>query len=397
MTASAAEPWWRPGNRVALIENGDAYYARVFDAIAQARREVLLETFILFEDEVGRALQQRLIGAARRGVRVVVTVDGYGSPSFSDGYLQALSQAGVDFRVYDPHPTLFGVRLHVFRRLHRKLLVVDGARAFVGGINYSIDHLAAYGAEAKQDYAVELEGPVVSDIHGFMRAALDAPHRGEAWEHPARVSGEPRGPAQVLFQLRDNGAHTNAIEREYRAAIRGARREIVIANAYFFPGYRLLRDLLHAAQRGVRVALILQGQPDEPFAQPAARTLYHTLVESGVQVYEYCQRPFHGKVAVIDDAWATVGSSNLDPLSLSLNLEANVFVRERAFAADLRERLHGLMTQHCTRVDGDTLPIPGLFSRLIRPLVYHALRRFPEWAGWLPAHTPRLVRVEVPR
>lgn len=388
-----AEPAWRDGNAVRLLENGEAYYARAFEAIERARREVLLETFILFEDEIGLALHERLIAAARRGVEVQVTVDGYGSPRFSEGFLRALAEAGVRFHVYDPRPTLLGVRLHIFRRLHRKLLVVDGECAFVGGINYSIDHVRAHGPEAKQDYAVELRGPIVADIRDFARAALRSPRDAERWRHPAQTAGDAAGPARVLFRVRDNGGHRDAIEREYRAAIRGARERIVIANAYFFPGYRFLRELLRAARRGVRVALILQGQPDEPLAQPAARTLYHTLFEAGVEVYEYCQRPFHGKVAVIDDDWATVGSSNLDPLSLSLNLEANVFVRDRDFNRELHGRLDTLMREHCTRMHADSLPMPSLFRRVIRPLVYHVIRRFPRWAGWLPAHTPRLVRV----
>ncbi|HZH43540.1 MAG TPA: cardiolipin synthase ClsB [Lysobacter sp.] len=393
-----AEPVWRDGHRVLLLENGEAFYARAFAAIEQARREVLLETFILFEDAVGLALHERLVAAARRGVRVEVTVDGYGSPRFSDAFLRTLAESGVHFHVYDPRPTLFGIRLHIFRRMHRKLLVVDGARAFVGGINYSIEHLTVSGREALQDYAVELEGPVVADIHDFARTALQSPHAGERWRAPVAAPLLPRaGDARVRFEVRDNGLHRDSIEREYRHAIRGARERIVLANAYFFPGYRFLRELLRAARRGVRVTLILQGLPDEPIAQPAARTLYHTLVEAGVEVYEYGQRPLHAKVAVIDDDWATVGSSNLDPLSLSLNLEANVFIRDRAFARELSARLEALMRGHCTRMERDRLPIPTPLQRLLRPLVYHAIRRFPKWAGWLPAHTPRLVRLGAPR
>lgn len=119
---------------------------------------------------------------------------------------------------------------------------------------------------------------------------------------------------------RDNAAHADDIERHYRIAIRAARRRIVIANAYFLPGYRLLKGLRDAARRGVEVTLILQGHPDMPWVTAATRSLYHYLLPAGVRIVEYCRRPFHGKVAVVDDEWATVGSSNLDPLSLWLNL-----------------------------------------------------------------------------
>ncbi|MHA6418239.1 cardiolipin synthase ClsB, partial [Bordetella pertussis] len=190
--------------------------------------------------------------------------------------------------------------------------------------------------------------------------------------------------------VRDNDQHTNDIEQSYRVAIRAARRDIVIANAYFFPGYRLLRDLRAAAARGVRVRLILQGEPDMPIAQLGARLLYDALAEAGVEILEYCERPLHGKVASIDDEWATVGSSNLDPFSLALNLEANVEVRDSAFASGLRERLERLAIDHCRpapQSDGAGRQLRRLFAGA---LVYHFLRRFPAWAGSLPAHKPRI-------
>ena len=384
---------WRDGNRVELLENGEAFFPRAFAAIAGARHEVLLETFILFEDKVGHALQRVLVAAAHRGVRVELTVDGFGSPSFSPGFLSELVAAGVRVRVFDPRPGLFGLRLNMFRRLHRKLLVVDGQRAFVGGINFSADHLADFGPLAKQDYAIELQGPVVADILSFVRAALASDGTGERWRPPKDVPHVPRGEARAMLALRDNRRRDTAIENEYRRAIRSARHAIVIANAYFFPGFGFLRDLRHAARRGVAVTLILQGRPDEKFAQFAARLLYRHLVEARVEVLEYCERPFHGKVALVDDDWATVGSSNLDPLSLSLNLEANVFLRDRAFAGTLRASLDTLRREHCQAVDGDTLPRGRLWDILLRPLVFHCLRRFPRWAGWLPAHAPRIAVV----
>jgi cardiolipin synthase len=379
---------WREGNRVALLENGEAFFARAFAAIAQAREEVLLETFILFEDKVGWELHRQLTAAARRGVRVEVMVDGYGSPRFSPSFLDPLAEAGVALRVFDPHRTLLGLRLHIFRRLHRKLLVVDGKRAFVGGINYSADHLEDFGPTSKQDYAVELQGPVVEDIRMFAAAAM----RGDAesWRHPSPVATAHAGDGKVLFALRDNAARSTEIERQYRIAIRAARDEIVIANAYFFPGYGLLRDLRHTARRGVRVSLIVQGEPDTPLALLAARTLYRHLIAAGVRIHEYCRRPFHGKVALVDDTWATVGSSNLDPLSLSLNLEANVFVRDRGFNRDLHARLAALRQRDCRLIDPAGLPERRLWP-LPSPLLFHVLRRFPAWAGLLPAHTPSVV------
>ena len=387
---------WKPGHALRLLENGEAFFPAVFEAIAAAQREVLIETFILFEDKVGLALRDALVAAVSRGVQVDMTVDGFGSSELTPAYIASLSDAGVRLHVFDPSARrVFGMRLNLFRRMHRKLVVVDGARAFVGGINYSADHLDDFGPEAKQDYAVEVIGPVVKDIEAFVRHAMGKPGTERRWFRRRRPldteSGATQpGPAQALFVVRDNGEHRTDIERHYRAAIRSARREVIIANAYFFPGYRLLRELRRAARRGVRVRLILQGEPDMAIVKNAAEKLYEHLLRADVKVYEYCKRPLHGKVALVDDEWCTVGSSNLDPLSLALNLEANLMVRDRDFNTQLRGRLEWLIDNGCTEV----LAEPDAGSRAWRGVrsffVFHFLRRFPAWAGWLPAHMPRL-------
>ena len=380
---------WRSGNRVRLLENGEEYFPAVFEAIRKARHEVLIETFIVFEDKVGLELHAVLMEAARRGVEVDILVDGFGSSDLTPAFKASLAAAGVRLRSFDPAPRILGIRANVLRRMHRKLIVVDRTLAFAGGINFSADHLADFGPEAKQDYAVELEGPIVGDIHRYVTAAI-LPHRDEHVDKPRPAPTSKAGPAEAMLVVRDNDRHRDDIERHYRAAIRTARRQVIIANAYFFPGYRLLRQLRRAARRGVDVHLILQGEPDMPIVKKAAELLYDHLQRDGVHVHEYCKRPLHGKVAVIDDDWSTVGSSNLDPLSLALNLEANVILRDRAFADCLRSRLQHLMDHECRPV---RVPSPSRWSfwpQLRSAVVFHFLRRFPKWAGYLPPHAPKL-------
>ncbi|VCU72161.1 Putative cardiolipin synthase YbhO [Pigmentiphaga humi] len=395
--AAPASAAWVPGNRIALLENGEAFFPRVFEVIGQAREEVLLETFILFDDHVGQALHEALVAAAQRGVRVSVLVDGYGSMDLGEDFLAGLTRVGVQFRMFDPRARLLGLRTNVFRRMHRKLVVVDGAIAFVGGINYSADHLADFGPGAKQDYAIEVHGPVVAQIRAYVRTNCSEPPAPVAEREPTGPPGdgrEPAGTAQTLFAVRDNGAHRTDIERQYRIAIRAARHDVIIANAYFFPGYRLLRDLRNAARRGVRVSLVLQGEPDMPIVKVGARLLHDYLLGAGVRIFEYCERPLHGKVAVADDEWATVGSSNLDPLSLSLNLEANLVIRDAGFNRVLRERLDTLIARHCRQVRQPRPQTKSIWRAAVSSVVFHVLRRFPAWAGWLPKHVPRLEQIE---
>lgn len=386
---------WKPNHRFTLLENGEAFFPRIFDVIRNARSEVLIETFILFDDKVGQALRDALIEAARRGVRVELTVDGFGSPDLSDEFVHGMTEAGVRFHVFKPAPSAAGLRLDPFRRLHRKLAVVDGERAFIGGINYSADHFGDFGPQAKQDYSVEIEGPLVEDIRAFMESSLQP--RARAADRRRHESYTRPGPGEdgwAAFVMRDNDRHQTDIEQHYRMAIRLAQREVIIANAYFFPGFRLLREMRRAARRGVRVHLITQGEPDTWLARWAPRQLYRALLRADVEVHEYRRRPLHGKVAVVDEEWATIGSSNLDPLSLSLNLEANLVIRDRSFNQHLRERLQSLMQQDCVDMRVEHLPRRSVWQWAIAVVVFHVLRHFPRWMRRLPSRSPHLKTVE---
>jgi cardiolipin synthase len=256
------------------------------------------------------------------------------------------------------------------RRLHQKLCVVDHDVAFVGGINVIDDRNDLHHGRtdsARLDFAVELRGPVVARVQHVARAIGLRARMGHDWRTELRelmhvnrpvartlelaralrvteprVRAEPTAgdlvPVPVAFVVRDNLRQRRAIERSYIEAIRGARARVDIACPYFYPGRAFRRALLGAARRGLRVRLLLQGKVDYRLAALAARVLYDELLAEGVRIFEYTPAFLHAKVAVVDDDWATVGSSNIDPLSLLLNLEANAVVRDAAFARGLAER-----------------------------------------------------------
>ena len=390
---------WIEGNDIKLLENGEEFYPRVFDSIANAQKEVVIETFILFEDKVGLQLHEHLVAAAKRGVQVDLTIDGFGSPDLSPDFLGSLADSGARVHVFEPGKRLLGTRISLLRRMHRKIVVVDASVAFVGGINFSADHLADFGPEAKQDYSIEIHGPLVAEIHRFTHTTLAQGQRHQRrrdwWRVRRSVRTTPDslprvGDSAAMLVVRDNHEHRGDIEHHYRVALRAARHRVVIANAYFFPGYRFMKELRRAAKRGVDVRLILQGEPDMAIVKTVASMLYHQLLRSGVRIYEYCERPLHGKVALMDDEWATVGSSNLDPLSLSLNLEANVIIRDRAFNQHLYERLEHLMCNTCNEVKRDAMGEPNIWATIRNTIAYHVARLYPAWASWLPQHAPRL-------
>lgn len=359
------------GNRVRLLQGGDELFPAMHGAIAGARSQVWLATYIFHDDEAGRAMAEVLRAAAQRGVTVNVVLDGFGSMATLQRLKGWLAADGIAFEVFRPLDRwLAWFQPSQLRRLHQKLCVVDDAVAFVGGINVIDDRIDLRHGRTelpRLDFAVELRGPVVQLVQHMAHALCVRARFGHEWRAEVRALAHsrwpvartwqllrdlsvPRAPAQqlpalpmppvrVAFVVRDNLRQRRAIERSYIEAIRGARDSVDIACSYFYPARAFRRSLLGAARRGVRVRLLLQGKIDYRLAGLAARVLYDELLSTGVRIYEYTPAFLHAKVAVVDADWATVGSSNIDPLSLLLNLEANAVVRDAEFAHQLRQRI----------------------------------------------------------
>jgi len=343
------------GHEVVLLEGGREYFPALVEALDAARDEVFVETYIFEDDDSGRLVALALARAAQRGVRVQVTVDGFGTPQLAGAIRDPLRAAGVRVETYRPERRPLALDRSRLRRMHRKLVVIDGRVAFVGGINL-LDDLRDpnHGplAEPRLDFAVRVRGPIVAAAHlaahrlWWELSAVNRPLRAmhvarAAWHRLAAglVSDTtPAGTVRASLVLRDNLRFRRAIEREYLRAIGRARRDVLIANAYFFPGRRFRRALIAAARRGVRVRLLLQGRVEYRLPHYGAQALYDELLREGVEIVEYTRSFLHAKVAVIDDR-ATVGSSNIDPFSLLLAREANVFVNDADFAGQLRARI----------------------------------------------------------
>ncbi len=341
------------GNRVRLLSTGQEYFPQLLQAIAASRRSVHLETYLFEDDAIGRQVTEQLASAARRGVQVRLIIDGYGGGEHARRVAQHLQAEGAQVRIYRPE-RWWRMSRRLFRRLHRKIAVIDETIAFVGGINIVAEPLEAQGP--RLDFAVACEGPIVAAIVLSAERlwwTVSLSHLGEpAFPLPrrrlARNTPAPCGGARAALLLRDNLLHRRSIERAYTEALSQARRDVLIACAYFIPGRRFRAALLAAAQRGVRVRLLLQGRVEHLVQFYAQHALYGQLLVGGVQIYLYTRSYLHAKAAVIDDDWATVGSSNLDPYSLLMAREANVLVRDADFAAQLRRRLEQAIASEST-------------------------------------------------
>lgn len=393
-------PQFSGGNRVRLLQGGDELFPAMREAIAQARHEVWLSSYIFHDDDTARTMAAALSEAGRRGVRVRVVVDGFGSKATLARLREWLAPPAVDLAVFRPIDRWWSLlQPGQLRRSHQKLCAVDRTIAFVGGINIIDDLLDirhGWSQLPRLDYAVEVRGPVVHPIEHTVRALWTRASFGRDWRdelavlarspHPiarakrffrrlratrwAGLEGAALDPSPVraAFVVRDNFRQRRTIERSYIEAIRRAERRVDVVSPYFYPGRVFRQALVAAASRGVQVRLLLQGKLDYRIAGFAARALYDELLVHGVRIFEYMPAFLHAKVAVVDDDWATVGSSNIDPLSLLVNLEANVIVRDQAFVRGLSEELEEAFaaSREVTQPD---LALPRWWGRLRRGVV----------------------------
>jgi cardiolipin synthase len=368
-----------PGNRVDLLETGAQYFPALIAAIDAAQCEVHIETYIYAADATACRITDALAAAAKRGVAVRVLVDGFGAREFPEGLGRTLQAAGAAIATYRPEAARLKLRRNRLRRLHRKLVVIDGSIAFVGGINI-IDDADTPHLGPRFDYAVRITGPLVEEIHAAVRHLwrmvdwVRQRHRPPPLPPPSCAEHQAAGTMRAAFVVRDNLRHRRDIEDAYLGAIAAARSEVLIASAYFLPGLRFRHVLRDAAERGVAVTILLQGQVEYALLHYATQALYSKLLADKVRIVEYRAGFLHAKVAVIDNTWATVGSSNIDPFSLLLAREANVVVQDPGFAAELRDSLQRAIDGDAVEITHADLARGGLFARALRWIAYGMVR-----------------------
>jgi len=325
-----------PGNRLTFLREGGEAFRAMWEAIDSARRTVHLETYIFNSDRTGEEFARRLMVKARQGVSVRVIFDSMGSLDTDPVFLNRLKNSGV--RLLEYHPVApWRPNWAWARRDHRKILVVDGSVGFTGGVNISHVHAPRRDGGADwHDTHLRLEGPAAHELDRLFR---------EVWFKETRSSFaladrlEPLpGGALVWVAANQEFLHRHRIRRACLNALRAARREVCIANAYFLPDRGIRRALAAAARRGVSVRILVQGRSDHPAVWHAGRRTHDRLLRSGVRLYEWPDSVLHAKTAVIDGAWCAVGSYNMDHRSLRHNLEVNLHILDRALAVKMQAR-----------------------------------------------------------
>ncbi|MES2088902.1 MAG: cardiolipin synthase ClsB [Pseudomonadota bacterium] len=410
------KPMFAGGNAVTLLRGAREQFPAMQERIDQARESVWMAMYMVSPHGQAGEVLQALMRAADRGVAVHLVVDGVGSRDVPALLWRELTAAGVSMVIYRPVQGLWNaVDAGQWRRMHMKLCVVDDAFAFVGGINliddcYDLQH--GWSSRPRLDYALQLQGPTVMPVAHTVKAMWTRASIGKDWRDDiahwladkgrmrrlhalwkqARLNLSPSeqdrlaaattnvAPMRCAFVLRDNLLQRRTIERSALQAIAHARVRVDIVTPYFYPGRALRLALRSAAARGVSVRLLLQGKVDYKIAAIAAQVLYRELQQHGVRIFEYQPAFLHAKVMCVDDEWATIGSSNFDPLSLVLNLEANVVVRDRGFVRTLSKAL-SVDFANSREVASSLLVQPNWGTRLRRRAIAWLAKAYLRLAG----------------
>jgi len=379
------------GNHIQLLRNGAEYFPALEHAIDHARHEVYLQSYIYEADKIGTLISEAMTRAVNRGVSVYLLIDGFGSKTLSPAYIESLRTAGIHVMIYRQKISPWTFKKNRLRRLHQKVVLIDDVTAFVGGINIIDDNNVPHQIAPRIDYAVRVQGTLLPVIANSVKKLW----QHLAWLHfhskplpkvsmqaPARYT---KGSIKAAFVTRDNILHRRDIEAAYLKAIHRAKHEIIIANAYFIPGRRFRKALMSAAARGVKVKLLLQGRK-EYFLMFATHAFYNIFLKNGIEIYEYRKSFMHSKVAVIDQEWATVGSSNIDPFSLFLAREANVFVKNKHFAATLHQDISAAINNGAYQIKEKEWAKGHSAKRFLSWVAYGLVRLFLGVIGYADRH-----------
>lgn len=332
-------------NKVELIQGGKDYFTLLIKLINEAKISIHFQTYIYDEDETGNEVTAALIAAAQRGVKIFLLLDKYGSQALTDEWVKKVQAAGIYFRFF--RPLFKSKRFYLGRRLHHKVVVIDGCKSTVAGLNISNRYNDTAEASAWLDWAILIEGEASQKLEEICKSRLRVRYARQAPKNDIKTFP---GNSPVRISVNDWVSRKRQIYRTYLEMFREAKEEILIMSAYFLPGRRFRKAIEAAVKRGVKVRVVLTGNADVFMIKYAERYIYRWLFKHNVEVYEYTKNVLHGKISVCDKDWITVGSFNLNNLSAFASVELNADVFDKKFAGDVHARLQHIIETDCVRI-----------------------------------------------
>lgn len=355
-------------NRAVLIKGGKAYFQLLDELISSATTSIHFQFYIFDADETGRAVADALMAAVKRGVKVYVLLDAYGSQALPKTFVSELKESGIQFRWFQP---MFRSRkFYLGRRLHHKVVVADGYKSLVGGLNISDRYNDTEEAPAWLDWALYCEGEVSAQLESICKTRMRV-RSPKNTNHPQH----PGGSIDLSIRVNDWVSSKAQITTSYLRMLQTAQQEVIIMSPYFLPGYQFRRKLKRAAQRGVNIQVILTADSDVPLAKRAERFMYHWLLKNNITIWEYQKNVLHGKVAVADGHWATVGSYNVNNLSAYASVELNLEVNTATLARNIEKNLHEIIQRDCVQITQEDFNKQStVFNRFANRFAYNVLR-----------------------
>lgn len=354
-------------NKAELIRGGRGYFDLLKRLINEAEHLIHFQFYIFDPDETGRAIADVLIAAANRGVKVYVLLDAYGSQKLTNEIIEEFSAAGIYFRWFQPF--FKSSEFYFGRRLHHKVVVIDSYHSLVSGLNISDRYNDMPGDEAWLDWALHCQGEVSLQLEEICRKRMKLKVSDTHPKHQITDGIE------IGVRVNDWVGRRQEITQAYIKMLREARSHVVIMTSYFMPGYQFRKSLKAAARRGVKIQMILTGESDVPVAKYAERFMYDWLYRNNIEIWEYQKNVLHGKIAVADKKWATVGSYNVNNLSAYASIELNLEVMDDTLANTIQKRLQDIMTNDCKQITESVYKKQtNVFIRLLQRIAYNMFR-----------------------
>lgn len=364
-----------PCNKVKLVRGGRDYFTTLTRLINHAKHFIHLQVYIYNADETGQQVAAALKEAARRGVHVYLMTDGYASKDLPDHFIKDLQASGIFFRFFEP--LLKSEHFYFGRRLHHKVLVVDGYYGLVGGINISNRYNDSDDEPAWLDWALYMEGPGATEL---FKVCINV------WARPGQISLRRNlrhqlpvlpAPGHTSLRIRRNDwvKRRNQISRSYIDMLRRASSDVIIMSSYFLPGSIIRRHLSKAAKRNINIQVIVAGKSDVKLAKHAERYMYRWLLKRNIRLYEYTKAVLHGKLAVRDRKWVTIGSYNVNDISAYASVELNIDVNDAEFATHVHQQLEAVITNDCVLITEEGfIKKYNFFQRTIQYVSYWLVR-----------------------
>ena len=341
---------YKGGHSIELLQSGEKFFAALEKVVDGAAHFIHFQTYIIDEDETGIRIVNAMIRASRRGVRVYLLLDAFGTGYLSGAFIKNIEDAGIMFRFFSPSFITNG--FHMSLRLHHKVLLADGNIAIIGGINIANRYHGSSEKKAWLDFAIKIQGPECAHILDIMKKLWNKTFisRGERSHeiihHPVTFK------ENVNLKVLQNNWYRNKIEilKSYRFAIRHSHERMIMFASYFLPGRNERRLLRNASRRGVDIKIVLSGESDAPMFKRATNFLYNFILRNNISIYEYIPSNLHAKVATVDGKWSTIGSYNLNHLSDYGSIETNVDISDYRFTRRFEELLLNIIKNDCREV-----------------------------------------------